>query len=75
MLDADMLKVGVEVREALLTMLMVVVLWEKTNDAELSPPMLRSTTNEEAAKVLRLQKETHRLVLFTSNYIWSKLIS
>ena len=54
-----MLNSGALVKEALLTTLIVVVFCEKTNEAELSPPMLRSMTKEEVAKVLRVQKETH----------------
>ena len=64
-----MLNYGAFVSDVFDTMFIVVVFWEKTNEAELSPPMLRSIVNEDEAKVFKLQNETHLYVLFVSNYI------
>ena len=75
MFEATIEKVGVAVRDALLTMFIVVVAWLNPNEAELSPPRFRVIGKLLTAKVFRLQKDTHRLVLLISNYICSKLIS
>ena len=64
-----MLNYGVLVSDVLDTMFIVVVFWEKTNEAELSPPIFRSIVNEDEAKVFKLQNDTHLCVLFVSNYI------
>ena len=74
-LVADMLKIGVPVRVALLVTVMVVVGWDRAKEAELSPPRLRVMSKVETANELVVQNETHLLVLFVSNSICSKLIS